>query len=274
MVCDALSFEGESSFDRLGTSFTGLSDLDGDGCDELAIGATGTEYSSDYYNQGLVHLLWGWSPSCGDEPAFSALSMRTVGAGIGASLDAADVDGDGLLDLLVGGAEQRAFFAEMGGIWISPGHYLQGLPRVYVAPGPLPDLSSEGFSYLVPESGLEGIHGLVGPSAASQFGAAVTWVALPDGGWAAAVGIPQGGVGGTPLSGGVALYRYQFQAGAWGLESQPFAVVAGESGAQLGELGSTLNAQQVDGESYLMVGAPLSSALGLDLGAGYLLHLE
>ena len=274
VVCDALTYEAESSYDRLGTSFVGLGDLDGDGCEELAIGATGTEYSSDYYNQGMVHLLWGWSPSCGDQAQLSALSMRTVGAGIGASLDAADVDGDGLQDLLVGGAEQRAFFAEMGGIWVSPGHYLQGLPRVSASPGVLPDLSSEGFSYLVPESGLEGVHGLVGPSAASQFGAAVAWVELPDGGWAAAVGIPLGGVGGTPLSGGVALYRYQFQGGAWGLESLPFAVLGGESETELGELGRTLHAQWVEGESYLMVGAPLSSTLGLELGAGYLLHVE
>ncbi|MFT5586316.1 MAG: hypothetical protein ACI9VR_003913 [Cognaticolwellia sp.] len=274
VVCDALSFEGENAFDRLGTAFIGLGDLDGDGCDELAIGATGTEYSSDYYNQGIVHLLWGWSASCGDQIQVSALSMRSVGGGIGASLDAADVDGDGLQDLLVGGAEQRAFFAEMGGIWVSPGHYLQDLPRATTSAGLLPELGSVGFSYLVPQDGLEGVHGLLGPGAASLFGQAVAWVELPDGGWAAAVGVPQGALGGSALSGGVALYRYRFESGAWGLESVPFAVVGGESAAELGGLGSTLRSQRVDGESYLMVGAPLSSAAGLDLGAGYLVLLE
>ena len=268
VICDALSFEGANPFDRLGTAFTGLGDLDGDGCDELAVGATGTEYSSDYYNQGMVHLLWGWSPNCGDQVQVSALSMRSVGGGIGAALDASDVDGDGLQDLLVGGAEQRAFFAEMGGIWVSPGHYLRDLPRAATLEGILPDLSSEGFSYLVPEDGLKGVHGLLGPSAASLFGQAVAWVELPDNGWAAAVGIPQGALGGTALSGGVALYRYRFEGGAWGLETVPFALVAGESQAELGGLGGTLRAQSASGESYLMVGAPLSSAAGLDLGAG------
>ena len=81
-------------------------------------------------------------------------------------------------------------------------------------------------------------------------------------------------MGSSALSGGVALYRYRFEGGAWGLETMPFALVAGESQAELGGLGRTLRAQSVNGESYLMVGAPLSSAVGLDLGAGYLVHLE
>lgn len=273
VICDAMDFEGASSFDRLGYSFAGVQDLDGDGCDELAVGATGTEYSSDYYNQGMVHLIWGGSQRCGQDLGYSALSLRTVGAGIGASLDAADVDGDGRDDLLIGGAERRADFAELGGVWVSPGHHLVQATR-HALGATLPDLDSLGFEYLIPDEGLEGLHGLFGPSAASRFGESVAWVSLPDGGWAAAVGMPQGGLGGTDLSGGVALFHYSRTDGHWGLDPTPFAVVAGESFGPLGELGSTLRAQVVDGESYLLVGAPLSDAGGMDLGAGYLVSLD
>jgi hypothetical protein len=268
MICDAESYLSSGTHDRLGTAFASLGDLDGDGCDELAAGGTGTEYGSDYYNQGMVHLLWGWGGSCGNTAQVSELSLRTVGAGIGSAMDTWDVDGDGLLDLVVGGAERRADFAEMGGAWVSPGAHIAQAERFTVDAGELPDLDSVGFDYLVPDDGLSGLHGLLGPSSGSLFGQAVAWVELADGSMAIAVGMPQGSLGGPAHGGGVALYRYDRSGGVWGLDPVPAVVIGGE--AAPGELGDTL----WFGEGVLLVGAPTSSAVGVQLGAGYAVSLD
>lgn len=272
VICDAELYLGSTEFDRLGYSVAGLGDLDDDGCDEVAVGATGEETHGDYYNQGIVRVLWG---TCSADDEVTNLGRRVVGSGLGSSLaGGSDVDGDGIPELLVGGAEHRVDFAELGGAWLIPGSHIVAQERATITPGVLPDLTEH--VYFAPDDGLGDTYGLIGPAAASLFGEAVAFVEDPAGGTALAVGVPQGGVGGTALSGGVALYRFGDDDGdgVEGIDAVPFALVVGEDFAPLGQLGGVLLGTEIDGDPTLLVGAPQSSATGLELGAVYVVTLE
>ena len=77
-------------------------------------------------------------------------------------------------------------------------------------------------------------------------------------------GGPFGDAGGTPLSGGLALYEL----GARGVAAEPWARVAGESAAR-GELGDALAARFLAGRLYLCAGASWSRVDALDDVAAY-----
>ena len=52
-------YEGQNAGDQLGRSVTGLGDLNGDGCDEVAFGSP-FEDADGLNNQGVVRVLFGW----------------------------------------------------------------------------------------------------------------------------------------------------------------------------------------------------------------------
>ena len=268
VVCDARVYEGAGEFDRLGYAVATLGDLDGDGCDEAAVGATGEEVHGDYYNQGIVRVLWG---TCGGDTEVTNLGRRVVGSGLGSALDGGhDVDGDGIPDLLVGGAEHRVDFAEVGGAWLIGGAHILEQDRVTLEEGTLPDI--DAHAYFSPGGGLDDDHGLIGPEAASLFGEAVALVDDPAGGVALAIGAPQSRTGGTARAGGVAIHRWSDDDGDGidGIDAIPFAIVVGEDFGPEGQLGGVL----LGAGSTLIVGAPQSSANGLELGAVYVIELN
>jgi len=86
--------------------------------------------------------------------------------------------------------------------------------------------------------------------------------------------MPGGNAGGSSLGGGVAIYRFVDAGpnGYPGLEEVPYAVMGGETLRPGGLLGATLQGYQMNGQGYLVVGAPLSNQLGMDIGAGYVLR--
>jgi len=104
--------------DLLGTSVSGVGDLDGDGCDDFAVGATGYDRGANT-NAGSVTLYYGQGGSgCTSTTAFSGSATEDAifkglkaGDGMGNSIArAGDVDNDGCDDFLIGasGADHGA----------------------------------------------------------------------------------------------------------------------------------------------------------------------
>jgi hypothetical protein len=99
------SFVGENADDHSGFSVSSAGDVDGDGLDDLLIGAYG--YYDDGLNAGKTYLFLGSSITAGGPFDLSAADASFVGesshdqSGISVS-SAGDVDGDGLGDLLIG----------------------------------------------------------------------------------------------------------------------------------------------------------------------------
>lgn len=276
VICDQERYDGVEANSYLGYSAAVLGDLDGDGCDDLAIGAPRENF--DVVNQGSIRIMWGWDGSgCPSSPEVTTLVLTLPDAEAGTALDSGgDVDGDGIWDLAVGGSNYRIDFSSVGAAWVVPGAYLLTLPRQSISAGNLPSTTSTDLYTLLPELGDLGRYGLVGPIAASNFGEAVAL--LPDpvtpGRAALAVGSPRGNYGGTFAAGGVAIHRWipDALAGQPGLDDIPYAIFGGESELPNGDLGALLDAHDVNGVPTLLVGAPISSERGLDVGAGYVLR--
>ena len=103
-VADA-SFVGEESNDNSSYAACGAGDLDGDGFDDLAIGAYGNDEASA--DAGKVYVVFGgpsgWTLQIPLADALASFLGEDTGDRAGYSLAAAgDLDGDGLDDLLIG----------------------------------------------------------------------------------------------------------------------------------------------------------------------------
>ncbi len=98
-------FDGSATADVLGASVAGAGDVDGDGLDDLLVGATGVSQPSTQLNTGAAYVFSGADGSVlhvfygqGDEDRFGS-----------AVASAGDVDADGVPDILAG-----AFLADNG----------------------------------------------------------------------------------------------------------------------------------------------------------------
>ena len=99
------TFGGGSADDLLGTAVASLGDLDGDGLDEVAIGAPGD--ATDVDDGGRIYLLRGSRLDTGGSgglgAAYASLTGGDAAVGMGELLvGGGDWDGDGLGDLLAG----------------------------------------------------------------------------------------------------------------------------------------------------------------------------
>lgn len=261
VMCDDDVVLGLEEHDRLGDGIAPIGDVDGDGCDEVAVGATGETLGRDWTNQGALRVFWGWGGAgCPTRAEHTTLAVKIIGTELGRSVaGGTDIDGDGIVDLVVGGAQYRVQFAEHGVAWVVPGSYLLGRSREPLVGGALPE--DPDWELLLPEQGLQDRYGVVGPAAGGLFGTAVAFVDDPSG-TLVAVGMPQGSTAAQPLTGGVLLYRFDPDEG---FDPVPWQIVSGE--ATPGGMGSVL----VGGEE-LLIGAPTSDVAGLDLGAAYRLR--
>jgi hypothetical protein len=95
---------GEAAGDAAGASVAGLGDVDGDGTDDLLVGAWGSDDAAS--NAGQAYILLGGSlPADGAPLSSASITLLGEGADDFAAYAAAgpgDVDGDGLGDILLG----------------------------------------------------------------------------------------------------------------------------------------------------------------------------
>jgi hypothetical protein len=116
------TLSGGATGDRLGEAVAALGDADGDGMAELAAGAPGLDRVAP--DIGGVVVWSGARIGAGGSLTPAQADAVWVGAraydGAGARLAAADGDGDGWLDLLVGGLTTDATLADVGRVDLIP----------------------------------------------------------------------------------------------------------------------------------------------------------
>ncbi|MFC7499783.1 hypothetical protein ACFQRC_11195 [Enterovirga sp. GCM10030262] len=100
---DGFVIEGGSPYDLAGTSVSSAGDVNGDGFDDIAVGAIGVGYGAAYVVLGKAG---GFGPvDLGSLPSFAGFIMQGQRAGGRAGYSVAgagDVNGDGFDDLIVG----------------------------------------------------------------------------------------------------------------------------------------------------------------------------
>jgi hypothetical protein len=121
-----LEWYGRGPNDLAGSAAARLGDLDGDGCEDFAIGAPLDDLAAA--DSGAVYLILGAGPRCASPTHRAAvLPGPAANEAIGDALDAADIDDDGLVELLVGSSRHRKNGVAVGGVWLVPGRHLRSV---------------------------------------------------------------------------------------------------------------------------------------------------
>jgi hypothetical protein len=114
----------EAAQDQAGNSVASGGDIDGDGLDDLLVGATGADgVASD---SGTVYLLLGSGLLAGGSRGLASAEHRWSGSGNGAHIPGnlafvGDVDGDGLDDFALGSTSDSTGGASAGAVWLVRG---------------------------------------------------------------------------------------------------------------------------------------------------------
>ena len=274
VICEA-EFEhlGLATSDFAMGAAAGLGDLDGDGCDELAVSTYLEDFAAS--NQGTVRVFFGWGgPGCPAAPSYVVLAPLLANGQSGIAVDGGlDVDGDGLGDLVIGGHRTAVNGNTVGSTWLVPGSYIGSLTREPYVPGVAPALVHP----YIPTSATAGVWRVDGDTDDGEFGVAVALVPELSGPGRAgvAVGARFGNHPGVVRAGGVSVFRFVVDPAdpVFGLDPAPVASVGGETFRAAGQFGDKLDAALVGGRPTLLVGAWEASANGLDEGAAWAIDL-
>ena len=264
-----LEYYAPNAGDRLARDLAFVGDLDGDGCDEVAVGAYLADHTAG--NEGAVHVFKGFAgPSCPVEPTMAIVTPRDsndqAGTGVGGG---GDVDGDGILDIAVGAPWYYGNGASRGSVWLLSGSHVLSLPFEVLG-------SHSGTTYAMwdESDGDKEMWRVPGVAASERLGQDVT--ILPSDGVNPALivaGAPRGAGTGEEWSGGAKLFAWSGPPGSSGrLDANPAAAFSGEA-TRDGWSGYALWAGEVDGSIGLGIGGYRSDAQGLDQGAAWIVEM-
>jgi hypothetical protein len=118
-----LVFLGANQWDYTGSDLAGAGDIDGDGHDELVVGAPGYDLSVTTTAAGAACVIYGAADLSGTRSAFDGDHDLRVSGGarddeLGAAVAGADLDGDGQSDLLLGAPGTAEY---LGGVYLFRG---------------------------------------------------------------------------------------------------------------------------------------------------------
>lgn len=273
VICQPALFylAGEASA-AMGSAIAPVGDLDNDGCDEVAVGGATEDLNRANSNQGSLRIFYGWNSSgCRSSAAMSVFAVGDTEARAGYSLSSGhDADGDGRMDLAVGGYNLPISFNNVGAAWL-----LFGKNLATVTPEPIVDGST---TFTINSFGVgTGALRVTGVAHGDQFGKSVALVpGLSDDGRAGlGVGAPLSSLSGTSLSGGTSLYRVVLgNNGQASLDTAAPLYFGGETSPAEPRLGEWLASDPAGTSPQLLVGAIRSDGLGLDIGAAYVVELN
>ena len=239
---------GEGSSDEAGRSVSGAGDVNGDGFDDLLVGAWGNDEGGS--SAGAAYLVYG--PVAGDV-SLSLADARLVGeassdlAG-GSVSSAGDVDGDGFSDLLVGADGNDEGGSSAGAAYL-----------MYGPVGGNIDLSLADAK-------------LIGEATSDDAGASVSSAGdvNGDGFDDLLIGAPYNDEGGS--SAGAAYLVYGPILGDLDLSLADAKLIGETTSDYAGSSVSSAGDVNGDGFDDLLVGAPHNDEGGIDAGAAYLVH--
>ena len=268
IICqDDLFIRGRRSFDYMGRGLSVMGDLNGDGCDEIAVGAP--RENAGRSDQGIVRVIFGFGgPGCPTEPEMVALASGVTNSRAGYALSGGlDVDGDAVPDLVVGAYNHYANGRTAGAARLISGAYIAGLPRISVTT----DVNANNsHPFQDPASTVN--HDLFGYVSGEQFGSGVQLIRSGTGATAkVVVGSIYGSLGGAQRSGGFRVYEY---VQGVGLDPRPVAVFGGESENPWNRIGERFDWGFVGVRPRLVVGGIYGNGPGVDLGAVYTFDLS
>ena len=245
IVCGVETLD-HADTDRLGQDIVALGDLDGDGCDEMGVSVDYDDAGGS--SQGSLRIFWGHGGSgCPTVPEQTVLTREGGRYFVDALAGGADVDGDGVADLVIGEAGYLLGDTdEAGALWLLSGADLVGLERIAVG-----DEIDDDMDVFYDVRDLA--RSVLGTEAGGELGAAV---AIGDGRVVAGAPGELGGRGAARV--------YQLRDGALVLEAVLVGPAAGGS-----RFGSALAVGQAGGVGILAVGAELDEGAGVDNGAVY-----
>lgn len=246
--------DGTIEGERVGYWVTGLGDLDGDGCDEIAASTPFADPISR--DEGGAIVIFGFDAmNCGMSTA--PREVRLTGANRDSDAGTrmgggTDMTGDGVPDLLIGAEQYRDGRGQVGRVYLVSGQYIVDTA---MGSGTAPMLRQGSPMRLTVD----------GTYAGERLGFSLSSAPDPSGGSLAVLGGPFGASSGVADTGGAVVYSV----GAMGFAADPRLVVAGESIGS-GQLGYSVSASgAAGGRTVIAVGAPWSSLVSVDDGASY-----